>query len=307
MSDLTKEEIQELYHKIIKSPYKRNDYTWYELEFKSLFELYQYLKSNPKINENIFKKLSSSIPVSKNPNFYEMEYNDALEILIGKYSKNIDKLLELKKDLSSTLYFPSDRRKVVKSFTGSRICPNSFITNNPKRYYKLERALERKFITLYVNLGSPSIIPVKAVLNRGALLYNLIDILEENNYSVELKTFFLYKVNSEIVYIKVRLKDINERFSLENGIFPLISTDFQRRIIFRVIETLNITDRQWGEVYGYIVKGNELLSLLSLSDKDIYIAPPEEIGITGENLNDDIDSFLKYVNIKKYVKANIKY
>jgi len=180
---LSEKEKLEFYKRVIKEPYEKKDYIWYEAEFKSLIELYNFLKTNPKRNENIFRELTSIASLDSNNIFYEMEYDEAIECLLGSYDRNIDKLLELKKNLSSTIYFPSMRRNVVKSFTGSRICTNSFITNNPKRYYKLERALEKKFITIHVNLGYSNITPTNAVLNRGALIYNLVNMLEENNYS----------------------------------------------------------------------------------------------------------------------------
>ena len=304
---LSEKEKLEFYKRVIKEPYEKKDYIWYEAEFKSLIELYNFLKTNPKRNENIFRELTSIASLDSNNIFYEMEYDEAIECLLGSYDRNIDKLLELKKNLSSTIYFPSMRRNVVKSFTGSRICTNSFITNNPKRYYKLERALEKKFITIHVNLGYSNITPTNAVLNRGALIYNLVNMLEENNYSVELDTFFLLKVeNQEIAYIKVRIKNVNEKFSLKTGVFPLTSKDFQRRIIFRVIESLNVQNRKWGTLYGSPVKDIEASSLLKIKDKDIYIASPLDIGIKGEDLREDIENFLDYVKIKQYVNVRTR-
>lgn len=305
MSTSDEIEILEFYKKVIKSPYKKMEYTWYETDFRSLYELHKYITSNPTINEKIFTKLSSLNPYTKNNDFYEMEYEDAVKCLLGGYSRNIDKLLELKSNLKDTIYFPSNRRNVVKSFTGSRICPNSFVNNSPKRYYKLERVLERKFITLHVNLGCPGQTSINSILNRGALIYNLITMLEENNYSVELDTFCLFKLADEIVHFKVRLKDINETLSIENGVFPLTSSDFVRRIIFRVIETLNVKEKSWGFRYGTFVNGEEVKELKELGDKDIYIGSPDEIGIKGKKLNDDINNFLDYVDIKKYVRVKV--
>lgn len=302
MNILSEKEKLELYKKVIKTPYQKEGYTWHEVEFRSLYELYNYLSSNPEINSKIFRNSSSTIPLSKLPNFFEMEYEEAVECLLGKYNKNVDKLLELKKNLSNTIYFPSSRRKVIKSFTGSRICPNSFVANNPKRYYKLERTLERKFITLHVNLSYSGETTTTKILNRGALIYNLVNMLEENNYSVELDTFFLLRESEEIAYIKVRLKNINEKFSIQNGVFPLISRDFLRRIIFRVIETLKLEDSKWGTKYGSYIKDVEAMQLLAIKENDIYIPSPDDLGIEGVNLSDDIDNFLDYINIKRYVK-----
>ena len=54
---MTKEENKEilkLYRRVLKVPYKRHGFTWYEAQFRSQAELYQYLSSNPKINRKIF-------------------------------------------------------------------------------------------------------------------------------------------------------------------------------------------------------------------------------------------------------------
>ena len=306
MSNLSVKEKLELYKKIIKEPYKKSGYIWYEVEFSSLYELYRYLSMNPQVNMDIFKDQRSLMPLSTNLDFFEMEYDEALECLVGKYDKPIQELLKLRRDLSKTIYFPSLERNVVKALSGSRICLNSFITNNPKRFYRLERELEKKFITIHVNLSYNASITKDQILNRGALIYNLVKMLEDNNYVVELKTFVLLKISDEICYIKVRLKNRTEKFNLKNGVFPLLSVDFNRRIIFRVIESLNVKNTKWGTLYGSYINDFLTKELLSLSENDIYVPAPSDLGIEGMNLRDDIDSFLDYVNIKKYVNVNIK-
>lgn len=293
------------YKEILKEPYIKKDYTWYEASFKNLYELKSYLASNPLINYECFGSVKSK--ETGNLSYYEMSYEDAINFLDGGYKKNIEKMFELKSELKKGIEFPSVSRKVAKSFTGSRICPNSFVTNNPKRFYKLERIPQRKFITIHMNMALPYNQTISQVLTRGALLYNLVDVLEENNYNVTLNTFFLLKQDDELIYIKIRLKDVNSRLRVNNSLFPLTSPAFFRRIILRVMESMPVENDYWGSMgYGGTVQDKETLDLLSISEYDIYIGKPSEMNIYGKNLLDDTRNFLDYIDMEKYVRVKVK-
>lgn len=293
------------YNNIIKEPYERNGVIFYEAEFSGLYELYEFLKSNPPVNMNSFPYLMSQQSSNKESKtqLYEMSYDDALGYLLGGYKKNLDELFVLKKELDLAEKYRINKTKVVKSFTGSRICLNGFTSNSPKRFYKLERIEEKKFVTIDANLAFRLDNNIKHVLHRGVLLHNLIKVLEVNNYKVAFNTFMLLKKYNEYIYIKIHLKEVNSSLSLENTVFPLTSVAFFRRIMFRVMESMPVLGEEWGNNYGTEVSDVEAKKLLNIPSRDIFVGTPTQIGVLGIDLREDMNKFLEYVNIENYVKV----
>ena len=143
----------ETYKGIMKEPYLVNGSMVYEVEFLGLNELYNFLLSNPIVNTIIFPKQVSQSNDERTMNFCKLTYEEALNYLNGGYEKNIEKLLELKRDLEVVKNFSSNKTKVIRSFTGSRVSINGFISNSPKKFYRLERLEEKKFIKINANLA----------------------------------------------------------------------------------------------------------------------------------------------------------
>jgi len=299
---MTKEELLN-YKNLLTDPYIKSGYTCYEITFKSLDELYDYLTIETPHNKEIFPVLSKQIDDLV---LYEMSLEEALNYLHGGYKTDIEKLIEQKSRLERGLEFPGTKRQMTYGVTGSRISPNRFVVNDPKRYYKLERVNERKFMKIYINLGYSHKCTPNQILNRGALLYNIVKILEENNYSVELKTFFLMKEAGEITNIKVNLKNINSPLTVKGSIFPLTSRAFFRRIIFRVIESLPLEEFMWGQLYGRTLDAKFTKDFLGITGDDIYVGTPNEVGIQGYDIYDDAKKFLKYIEMDKFVRVKIK-
>lgn len=302
---MSKEELL-LYKNLLTPPYTKDGYTWYEISFKSLYELYDYLIDTPPFNNRCFGTGSSQNQNPYSKEWYELSYDEAVKYLLGGYKVKIEDLLNLKQKLERGLEFPGIKRKTTKAVTGSRICPNSFITNDPKKYYRLERISEKKFITIHVNLAYSANHETSEILNRGAILHNLINILEENNYSVRLNTFYLISNYDEIIYIKINLKNINSPITISSSIYPLTSKAFFRRTIFRVMESLPVIDRSWGDGYGFTIHDEEVKKLLNLSEDDIYVGTPRETGVRGDNIYKDAERFLDYINMDKYVRVKVK-
>lgn len=299
---MTKEELLK-YKNLLTDPYKKDGYTCYDIHFKSLDELYDYLTIDTPYNQELFEKLSKEFV---DPNFYEMSFEDALKYLHGNYKTDIEQLLEKERYLERSLEFPTVRRQMAYGVTGSRISPNRFVVNDPRKYYKLQRVNERKFIKIYVNLGYDYKQSSERILNRGALIYSIVKILEDNNYSVELKTFYLIKEFKEIINIKVNIKNINKPLTVQGSIFPLTSRAFFRRIIFRVIESLPVEEFAWSTNYGWSLKSNEIKEFLGIAENDIYIGTPDELGIQGYDIYTDAENFLKQIDMDRFVRVKIK-
>lgn len=297
----------ERYKGIIKEPYMIGDEKIYEVDFLGLNELYEFLVSNPPINTNSFPKTRSQVGLDTaiGKDLFELSYEDALKFLLGGYNKNIEELFQLEKSLEAQKRYSANKTRVIRSQSGSRVCINGFVSNSPKKFYRLERMEEKKFIRIHVNMSFRAMDGVKNVLHRGVLLKNFVDLLESNNYNVDLNTFILLRgqESEELFYFKVNLKKINSSMNLQDIIFPLTSLDFLRRIVFRVMESVPFQGRKWYNGYGGAVYEDEVKRLLNISSRDIYVGTPNEIGINGLSLKDDADEFLEYVAASNYVRV----
>ena len=282
---------------------KKEETDIYEIEFDSQYDLYEYLKGNPLVNKKCFTSESSQ--EEGNIRVYEMEYKDAVEKLLGGYNEKIEDMYSLREEVEKIIEFPSIKRRVVKSVVGSRVNINAFSSNDPKKYYRLDRISEKKFITIHLNLAYPSNIGKDKILSKGVMLLSLINILENNNYYVKLNSFVLVKDYNEVIYIKINLKDINSSLNVGASLFPLTSVAFFRRCIWRVLETMPVTNTLWDKDYGKPVNDIDAKRLIEMPENDIYIGAPNNIGLTG-NLSEDAHIFLDYINMDNYVKVKIK-
>lgn len=312
----------------IERIFKTDDNTWYISNFSSLGELYDYLKSNPKINFKVFNIFSSpsmfieyifTKPANKkfsiyylssqkdNQSFSGMDYDKSLECLNGnideKLKVNMNKFLELSKDLETKYKVSDNTFKRVKGFYGSIPDVDAYLRDKPNNMIRMERIRESKVIDIYFNLAYPHYTDDEQILNRGIITINLIKLLEKNDYRVRFNTYMLVREKDEIIYIKINLKKDGELLNVSKCFFPLCCKEFLRRLMFRVIESKKVKNTAWHLGYGDNVSITETKELLKINDnKDIVIAYPNDMGIYGDDLYQDAESFMEKINMKKYIK-----
>ena len=286
--------------KIIKEPYMKKGYIWYEANFQSLSQLQLFLKKNPKINTKVFSSQSSK---SNDCQFHGEPLKKAIEYLLSNYNEDYEKFLSLKNEITNALDIKVPRRKYIKSQVGSRVHMANFVANKPKYMLRLEPQKTAKFITIYFNSAYPCYNSEEQIKTRGILTLNLIKILEMNHYHVNLNTFSIAKENKEMVYIKINLKNPEEILDEKKCYFPFCAREFERRCIFRVQESLAVKEDGWGYGYGECLDTKEIKELLDLKEKDIIISNPTELGISGYNIYQDTDNFFSKIHLDESIKV----
>lgn len=281
-----------------------NGNTWFINNFSSLADLHHYLSSNPKVNKEVFRVLSSQ---KDDIGFNGLDYDTALKCLVGEIPEslkvNMAKFLELSKKLEGKYKLSDTTYKRINGFYGSIPDVDAYLRGKPNNMIRMERVKEPKVIDINFNLSYPFYTGAKEILNRGIVTINLIKLLEKNNYRVRFNTYMLVRKYDEIVYVKVTLKKDNEQLNNSKCFFPLCCKEFLRRIMFRVIESQKITHYDWEHTYGSNIDSTEMRLLLNLSDDDIVVTYPENMGIDGDDLFCDAERFMEKVNLKKYVKV----
>lgn len=278
-----------------------NEYNLYSASFSSLYDLYLYLKNNPIINSYVFTKLSS---VENGYDFAGMPYDDAVEDLLNPNDENFKEFLDIVKTINSAKLGDSKKYRTVKSYTGSRIHNTAFITGNPKCYTKREKLQVPKFIKMSINLAYNCSHDKSQVYYRSIIISNLVKALEAAGYSVSVNTFSLIEENSEMMKISIKMKNHNGKLHMSDLYKMTCNVEFFRRIIFRVMETLDVKDDDWCFSYGRTCSKETIKELLKLSEDDILFNQPNEMGIKGEDLTKDFKRAIEHLGLEDIVDVD---
>ena len=73
--------------------------------------------------------------------------------------------------------------------------------------------------------------------------------------------------------------------------------EFLRRILFRILETLDVTE-DWSDGYGSTCDESFVRKALNLGKDDIFFDQPRSMGIRGENLAKDFEAAIKHLNLE---------
>lgn len=291
----------EEYKNILSKPERKDGRIWYNAHFASLSELYDFLESDPPINEQVFKQLASQ--KLGNSGFYGESYQRALEYLIEGYSGELEEFLELIRKLDFIIPEMDLGSRTEPSYIGSRIHIPNALAGSPKYMRRLVREEEKKFVNIYFNLAYPHYTSEPEIRNRGILTINLIKMLEKNNYRVHFKTFQLVTNYNEVCYIEIILKQFGYDLNEERCYYPLCRKEFLRRILFRVMESMAFKEN-WEDGYGSNISIHEAKSLLELNSDDILIGYPDNMGIHGKSLAKDASNLFEKIHLEKYIEID---
>lgn len=279
-----------------------DEITLYRAKFSSLFSLYNYLKGEPLINHNIFKKLSSEI---NGYDFAGKPYEEALEDLILEHPDDYELFLNFQKELKNCDNSISNRYVNTKSVCGGSIDMPSFCAGSPLCFNSQKYIEEPKFIKINMPLQYSCSTSKEAVFNRSIILSNIITALERNGYYVGLNAFELSHVNNEYVLIEIKLKNFNEKTNIKNIYKTTCRVEFLRRILFRVLETMDVTGEYWNMSYGSPCNKKEVTEILKLDNKkSIYFGQPIELEITGRDLCYDFEKVLFNLELEDKINVN---
>lgn len=269
----------------------------YKMNFSSLSQLQMYLKSNPTVNRNIFYTLKSQDAPAK---FAGEPLDTAIDYCVGGYDKDFSLFVKLKKDIDRVNMRYIQTRKVRPSVVGSRPNVPAFVAGAPKSMYRMDRAKEKKFITIYMNLAYTGNTTEGQIRNRGILTLNLIKILENNDYGVNLKVFETCTVGSDIFAASIGLKKPGELLNVKKCYYPLCSKEFLRRVLSRVKESMPFREK-WHMSYGLLCSDSQTRVVMNIPKDAIIIKAPDEMGIRGIDIYEDANNFWKKLNLSNNI------
>jgi len=268
-------------------------YTRYRAKFNSLHDLYSYLKSNPRLNRRIFRSLSS---VEGTSEFAGVDYEDALEELEEPPRGDYREFLRLSERLSDDAMGYVQEHETIKAPGGGYIDVPSYASGDPLCYRISRSTYVPKFIRVNIALSYYWGTTKDQVLNRALIIAALVNAFEQAGYIVEVNTFEMSKEAKEFIDIDVNIKNSNETFNKASLYKTLCYVEFLRRLLFRVLETLDVKN-DWSSGYGETVSEGFVRRARRMSDNDIFFDQPREMGIRGKDIGEDFVNALEHLNL----------
>lgn len=291
-----------------------DNYIIHKYDFNDLTSLIDYINKN-ELNKNWCNEYHSILQNQmKTRTSGTNTFEEAVDLCLHGEQTEYSKFINIKKNLEELFPYSTQKRIIEEGVYGFRPNINKFLTNRPNSMYKLVRKEEKKFIDIYFNVASSGRMNTKeAIFHRGIFTILLIELLERNNYRVQLNfiEFSCIKINKqikEIYYCNVNLKTASQRLNSYLTIFPMCNASYLRRIMFALKERTNFDYIMNWKDYGVPITKDEIVSnfseILNIKDNSIIISSPNELGIAGDNILNDLKNFLKSLNISNYFNEN---
>ena len=275
-------------------------YKVYKASFNSLYDIYSFLKSDPKTNDYVFPILHSE---TNEVEFSGISYNLALEELMSPPRSGFKNFLTLTNILKDEALDYVQEYIEVKSPGGGYIDIPSYVSGNPFCFRTSRKVLTPKFIRMNIALNYNCGTSKKQVLNRALIIAALVNSFEKNGYMVDLNTFEVSEEGNEIVNINVNIKNGQETLNKAALYKCLCYVEFFRRLMFRVKESLDVKN-DWGYGYGRPSSEKMVRAVLKLDENDIFIDQPSKMGIYGEDIGKDFENVIRRLNIEE--KLNLE-
>ena len=272
-------------------------YLLYRIDFHSLTELELYLSEDPKVNTAVFPSQKS---VFMPEEFAGAPLEEAIRYCHGGYDEGFSIFLKLKKELENANVKASGLRRSVPSVVGSRPHVPNFVAGTPKTMFRLDRAKEKKFVDIYLNLAYSGDTTSEQVRNRGILTLNMISLFEQNDIGVNFYAFEASYMYGEIFIADIKLKKPGQVLNVGKCYYPLCGREFVRRVLVRVKESMPFREK-WGIGYGSVLPEKLLKKCMHIGENQILIQSPLEMGLTGKNIYEDADRFFECLKLSEEI------
>lgn len=275
-------------------------YRFYKMNFRNLYDLYNYLNSKPRINSTVFSTLESE---NGDKDFAGVSYNTALRNLIKDPNKGYSDFLNVASTIDNYSTSYVQEYIVENSVSGGFIDIPAYCSCNPLCYRSTKSIYTPKFIKLNVQLSYTWSTTKSQVINRALIIISLVNALEKAGYIVEINEFELSEYCDELVNINVNVKNNDQSLNKASLYKTLCNVEFLRRILFRVLETSDVREN-WENGYGSTCDEKLTREVLKIKKGDIFINQPYELNIWGDNLINDLENTLECLNLSDKIDVD---
>lgn len=276
----------------------KKNYKIFKYDFDSLDDF---------LNELITKRINSRIfsdPHSIKEN-YEFTKTKSFEQAWNLCKFTFDDGYKRFSDLVRHVEFKYEsKERIINTYkpVGTSASVPRFLYGIPDNMRAKKLVYDKPIINLYFQYSYSYSMTENQIKNRGILTLALINYLENvKNYNVNFNFVSVTKEYNEIIYVKIILKNINEKLKLKKCYFPLVHPSFVRRLHFRLTEIIPFLKRDWSMSYGHPLEYEEIKDYIEDGknlENAIYISTPDELGIYGRSIEEDSKNFIDKINSK---------
>lgn len=282
--------------------YERNGYMCHEYSFKSLDTFLNFIL-NESVNEKIFDTYNLS-SVKGSYDFTKTEsFDEAVRLCKYGLDEKFENLLDIKSKIDKKFSESNDNSILrVKKRVGFVPSIKDCMIGNPNNMWYLNRIKNYNVVTVYVNTSYSHYVEASQIYNRGAITLSLIDILEKMGYAVRLVFFEISHRSDELLLAYFNIKDEKALLNIKKAHFPMCHPSFLRRLIFRLTEVTPFK-REWSDGYGTNFDKKDIVKILNIKDPNIiFVSNPREMGIEGDNIYEDLENYLRFVEIDRFLR-----
>lgn len=255
--------------------------------FSSISELYNWCvdtprrsnaKSSSETNDSYFCETSSL-----DESYEKMLYGD------DKLYEDVIK--EVKKfDITKILGNSIKRNKTFPDVVGFQPDVPNFLKGVPYDMINVQpKRVSQKIINLVYNISVNAGVNHRKIKNAGIVYAGILDILEKQGYRCNLYILSALEGCNEYGYCLVKVKTDREPFNLKKLCFLMASAGFDRRVIFKWIESCNLDEEVTHDGYGRPVTDKKRIkSVLEKELKQNFI-----IWNVCENFKVEIENVIK--------------
>jgi len=269
----------------------------FKYDFDSLDEFLKELITK-EINKKIFPRKES---INGSVNFTGTNsFEEAWNLCKFTYDDGYKRFSDLVKRVQFN-YENHERVRHIYRPAGSSANISRFLCGIPDNMHSKQFFYDKPVINIYFNYAYNCHVTEKQIRNRGILTLALINYLENvKKFNVNFNFISIVKECNEVIYIKVKLKNKDEKLKIKKCYFPIVHPSFLRRLTFRAMEIIPYLQNDWDPGYGRALTYEESKKYIEEDniERTIYISTPDELGIEGRNIEEDAKKFIEMINSK---------
>lgn len=276
---------------------RKDEKVIYNIRFRNLTDLHDYLMSNPNVNKRVFTRQAS---LKNDSDFSGEPLDQAIKYCIGGYRQGFDNFLKTNTILRETTKDLTDNRMLTRSMYGGVPQPALVAAGVPDCMLRYERDNQSTVRNMYFNLAYPAFTSTSRIVNRGLATLYIVQALEAKGEMINFKAFELSKCEDELLNIEINLKKPGDIFlDIEKCYYPIKAKEFLRRVLFRVKESSDVEEYYWGDDYGVPLDEDGVREFYKVRPQDMVISYPTDMGIEGDNIYDDTITLITRLGLEK--------
>lgn len=241
--------------------------------FSNINDLYVWCKNTPRrVNaEKESEAVNSERTKFTGTRTLDEAYDKLLHSDEELYGKMIKKQKEIRIDkiLGNTY----SRNKTFNDVVGFQADVPAYLKGIPQNMINV-KPLRRsqKIINICFNISVNCAVTHSEIESAGTIYANVIDVLEKRGYRCNLYVMSALEYLDEYGYCIVKVKTDREPFNLKKLCFMFGSPGYDRRVIFKWIESSNLDYEPTGSGYGHpVTDKNRIKSMLKKYLKSDFI------------------------------------